>query len=219
MRGAPITKPRPAASAAALALAMACIALMAALLAPAPASARELTAPTRPDGTVMTVSDDVTRIHVDKLDAATHDAVKGAKMQILVKDTGEVVDEWTTDGTTHAFEKGLDVEVAYILREIEAPEGYEKIADVEFFANEMEGTGITIVGKPAHAELTDGYKVAVYEPHEEIVREVVEERELPPTTVTTTPKTGDAAPAAALGALALAAAAAMALALVKRKGE
>ena len=154
------------------------------------ALAREIPAPTRPDGKTMTVSDDITRIRVDKLDANTHEAVVGAKMQILVKETGEVVDEWTTDGKTHAFDKGLDVNVEYILREVEAPEGYEKIADVAFYANEMEATGLTLLGEPTHAELVDAYTVALYEPHEEIV--VVEERD--EYVGRTMPATGDRLP-------------------------
>ena len=195
---------------AAAAAALACALVLA--LAPS-AYAREVTAPTRPDGTAMTVSDDVTRIHVDKLDARTREAVKGAKMQIVERDTGRVVDEWVTDGTTHAFEKGLDVNVMYVLREAEAPEGYEKIADVEFFANEIEGTGITLVGAHDQAELTDAYKVALLEPHEEI--EVVEERV---EYVDRVVKTGDRLPVAALaGAAAVAAVAAGASVVLRRK--
>ena len=191
--------------------------LLAAALVPhvfAPqALAREISAPVRPDGSTMTVSDDITRIRVDKLDANTHEAVKGAKMQILVKETGEVVDEWTTDGTTHAFDKGLNVNVAYILHEVEAPEGYEKIADVEFFANEMEGTGLTLVGAPTHAALMDAYTVALYEPHEEIV--VVEERVEYINRVI--PATGDGLPIVALVGVAGIAAIAVGASVVMRR--
>ena len=173
---------------------------------------KEISAPTLPDGSTMTVSDDITRIHVDKIDERTHDAVKGARMQILVRDTGEVVDEWVTDGTTHEFEKGLDVNVVYVLREVEAPEGYEKIADVEFFANEMEGTGITLLTEREDVVLTDAYKVALYEPHEAAVA-VTERTEYRRGLVAT----GDVLPVAALAACACAALAVVVFAAVRRK--
>ena len=201
------------------------LAAILALTGPSTAHARELTTPTLPDGTTMTVSDDVTRIHVDKLDSRTHEFVVGARMQILVKETGEVVDEWTTNGTTHAFEKGLDVNVPYILREVEAPDGYAKIDDVEFFANEMEGTGITLVGASSdQADLFDGFRVALYEPHDEIVKEVVEERETEKTIITTssTPATGDNLIVPLVAGLAVVAACAAACAVValrRKKGE
>ena len=156
--------------------------LLACTLAPGQALAnREIGAPTLPDGSTMTVADDITRIHVNKLDAGTHEYVKGAKMQILVEETGEVVDEWTTDGTTHMLEKALDVNVRYVLREVEAPEGYSKVGDTVFIVNEMEGTGITIVSKDEETELSEYYKVTLYDRHDDVEVEVVktEDRQQP----------------------------------------
>ena len=118
------------------------------------------------------VSDDITRIHVTKVDAGTHEALKGAKMAIIERDTGVVVDEWITDGTTHETEKLLDVNKEYILRELEAPEGYEKVQDTIFEVNEMEGTGITIKDPvPSSTELSESYKVTIYDQHVDIVKE------------------------------------------------
>ena len=199
---------RTAFACAALALGLA-LAANASLFVPSALANKTISAPTRPDGTTMTVSDDITRIWVDKLDERTHDAVKGARMQILVRDTGEVVDEWVTDGTTHVFEKGLDVNVVYILREVEAPAGYEKISDVEFFANEMEGTGITLLTERDDIGLTDAYKVALYEPHEAVV--AVTERTAYRSGLVAT---GDGLPVVILGLIACSAAACAAIAFV-----
>ena len=162
MRRMGIGLPAVAGRAAAAAAAAACAALLAlSAFVPSAFANREISAPTLPDGSTMTVSDDVTRIQVDKLDERTHEAVKGARMQILARDTGEVVDEWTTDGATHVLEKGLDVDVVYILREAEAPEGYAKIDDVEFLANEVEGTGITLLTERERDLLTNADLLAM----------------------------------------------------------
>lgn len=126
----------------------------------------------------ITVSDDITRIHVNKLDAQTHEFVPGAVMQIIEKDTGSVVDEWTTDGTTHQNEKGLNVNVVYVLHEEQAPDGYAAVEDIEFMVNEMEGTGITILSDESDEwELTESYKVAVYDRSTAIIeQEQIEHR-------------------------------------------
>lgn len=147
------------------------------------------------------VSDDITRIHVTKVDAGTHEALKGAKMAIIERDTGVVIDEWTTDGTTHETEKLLDVNKEYILRELEAPEGYEKVQDTIFEVNEMEGTGITIKDPvPSSTELSEMYKVTIYDQHVSIVEEktVTQKRAVS----SSSPKTGDETPLIPVGALA-----------------
>ena len=167
-----------------------------------------------PEG--WSVSDDITRIHVTKVDAGTHEALKGAKMAIIERDSGVVVDEWTTDGTTHETEKLLDVNKEYILRELEAPEGYEKAQDTIFKVNEMEGTGITIIDPvPSSTELSDSYKVTIYDQHVDIVKEetVTKQR-----SVASSPKTGDETPLVPVAVLAgVALVAIVVLQLVKRR--
>jgi len=144
-----------------------------------------------------TVSDDITRVHVNKLDADTHEYVSGAQMAIINEETGEVVDEWVTGQGTHMNEKGLDVDVVYILREVGAPEGYDAVEDVRFVVNETEGTGITILSQGNDSELVESYKVNLYDkPHDsENVVTVTETRATPSaTTRAVAPKTGDEAP-------------------------
>ena len=194
---------------------------MALAFAPAAYANINLNAPT-------TVSDDITRLHVNKLDSATHEFVEGATMAIIKEDTGEVVDSWVTGKETHENEKGLDVNVVYILRELEAPEGYSKVKDIRFTVNEMEGTGITVLDIGDDAELVESYKLALYDariPAEEEVVVTQQSAATPTTgsTVTTTttttttqnttnapsssstkavaPKTGDEAPLSVIAGL------------------
>lgn len=107
------------------------------------------------------VSDDIVRVHVNKLDSDTRAYVEGASMAIIEKDTGTVVDEWVTGTSTHMNEKALNVGVTYILREISAPEGYKKVEDTEFVVNEIEGEGLTLL--TGSAELFDSYKLNLYD--------------------------------------------------------
>lgn len=127
----------------------------------------------------VTVSDDVTRVHVNKLDADTHEYVKGATMSIIEEETGTVVDSWVTGPSTHVNEKALNVGVVYILREVSAPEGYEKVSDVRFEIKQTEGEGISILSSDGEeVELTESYKLAVYDKAlpSENVQKVTKER-------------------------------------------
>ena len=179
-------------------LAVAAVALACFAFAPSAYANRQIDAPT-------TVSDDITRLHVNKLDADTHEYVQGAKMAIIDKETGEVVDEWTTGEDTHENEKNLVVDRVYILREIEAPEGFEKAADTEFKVNATEGEGITILSGD-DAELTQSYSLNLYDKAKDTEKEitVTNERNKEKTITTTkkvAPKTGDETPMSTVGIL------------------
>lgn len=113
-------------------------------------------------GVEAKVSDAVTKLDVAKLDPDTREYVKGAKIQIIEKDTGTVVDEWTTEGSIHSNNKQLDVNVHYILRETTTPDGYETAKDTEFYIDETEGVGVHIVSGE-NAELTQSYTINLYD--------------------------------------------------------
>lgn len=172
---------------AAMALLIAC-----AFVVPAYANT-QLDAPT-------TVSDDVTRLKVTKLDADTHEYVSGAKMAIINEETSEVVDSWVTGTASHENSKVLDVNVVYILRELEAPSGYDKVNDVRFIVNETEGSGITILSGGDGASLTESYKVSLYDKKQPIGKEIVAEKKVN-ASKTVAPKTGDETPLNAVAAL------------------
>ena len=88
------------------------------------------------------VQDNITRLEVHKLEKGSRDPVKGAVLQVIKRDTGEVIQEWTSDGTEnpHTIARNVDgklqgalnVNEEYILREVSVPEGYEKAKDVVF---------------------------------------------------------------------------------------
>ena len=171
----------------AVALALACV-----VLAPSAYANTQLGAPT-------TVSDDITRVHVNKLDADTHDYVVGASMAIIDEETGEVIDEWITDGSMHQYEKGsLVVERVYILRELAAPEGYARVDDVRFVVNEMEGKGLTVIsGTAGQFDQTSANVIALYDTavpveQETVVTETRASSSNP--TKAAAPKTGDETP-------------------------
>ena len=72
-------------------------------------------------------------ITVDKVDVLnTH--VKGAKMQLLSSD-GEILETWTTNGTTYELKTILKKGKKYIIREVYSPDNYQPAKDVEFTYN------------------------------------------------------------------------------------
>lgn len=100
------------------------------------------------DGTTTFVEmkDDVTRYQFDKVDE-NKKPIKGAKLQLL-DESGNIVDEWTTDGTAHVVVGKLIVGKKYTLREVAAPEGYEKAEDYIFeVGNTSELQTVTMVDK------------------------------------------------------------------------
>lgn len=73
---------------------------------------------------VVEMLDDDTKTEIKKTDSETGEPLKGAKLQLIQKETGEVVKEWVTDesGTVQFF--GLPAGV-YLVKEVEAPDGYQ----------------------------------------------------------------------------------------------
>lgn len=172
----------------------------------------------------VTVSDDVTRLEVSKLASDTHEYVAGATMAIIEEETGEVVDQWVTGSSAHSASKTLDVDTVYILREISAPDGYSEVQDVRFQVNATEGSGITILSSGSDAELTESYKVALYDEPTTSENETTVTKTTPSTTPNTTtsttvaPKTGDETPLSLAVALAaLGVSAILILQVVKRR--
>lgn len=83
--------------------------------------------------TQVEMVDDCTRVDAEKVDAATGEPLAGATMQV-VNAEGEVVEEWVSDEGHHRIEALVPGE--YVLRETEAPEGYELAEDVPFTVEE-----------------------------------------------------------------------------------
>lgn len=94
-------------------------------------------------------SDYRTTLTVSKVDATDGAAVAGAKLAIYkANDLNSPLVTWTTGDGSKAFERFLDQEKGvsldqdqeYVLRELEAPEGYEKAEDTHFT---LKSAGVT----------------------------------------------------------------------------
>lgn len=103
------------------------------------ATASDVTFTVNDDGTVtkVTMKDEITKLDISKVDATTSKEIEGAKLTLKDKETGEVIETWTSDKTPHRIE-GLEAGETYILHEDLAPIGYEIADDVEFT---VEDTG------------------------------------------------------------------------------
>ncbi len=72
--------------------------------------------------------DDITKLEINKYraNAKTNEdkPLAGAVLKLTDKETGEIVDQWTTDGTTHKIYEKLTAGKTYVLEELSAPAGY-----------------------------------------------------------------------------------------------
>ena len=169
---------------------------LACCLAPAAFANITLEAPTA-------VYDDVTRLEVSKLEAGTHNYLEGATLQVVEKDTGTVVDEWTTGTAAHEITRVLDVETVYVLKEKKAPKGYDTAGDVEFSLNEAAGSGIQILSGD-DAEQAGDYGINLF--NTKISKKVVHKKSTKSSDAGILPRTGDQVTAWIVGALVLVAA-------------
>ena len=102
-------------------------------------------------------------------------------MQIINKETGKIVEEWTTSDETKVIE-GLS-HGDYILREITAPDGFQKILDIEFTVNDDNGVTIlevtdeltkTIIEKvDENGKYLSGSHLQIIDENGEVVREFI----------------------------------------------
>ena len=74
---------------------------------------------------------EITKWDFTKKDITTDVEIPGAKMQVLDKETGKVIEEWISTREPHRI-KGLLVGKTYILHEELAPNGYLQASDIEF---------------------------------------------------------------------------------------
>ena len=88
------------------------------------------------EGYITTVSgtdliNTITSVKISKVDIANGEELEGATIQLIDKETGEVVEEWTSTNKAHEV-TGLTTGKTYILRETVAPEGYSITSDTTF---------------------------------------------------------------------------------------
>lgn len=135
------------------------------------------------------VADEVTKLIVSKLDQ-NGNYLKGAHLQIVEKDTNKVVCDWISTDSSFASLRKLNVNTVYVLKEIEAPEGYKRAQDTEF---KLDDYGI-VTKISGDAKLVDDQTFNLYNTKETVQKVVYKENR---TTVTTNTirnvfvKTGD----------------------------
>lgn len=98
--------------------------------------AEDVTFTVNTDGSITHVEmyDIPTSVSIRKVDADGKD-ISGAILQLLDKE-GEVIEEWTTDGTAHVLTATLIAGETYTLHEVSAPDGYEVAEDQTFTVDE-----------------------------------------------------------------------------------
>lgn len=97
------------------------------------------------------------KVEIKKVDSEGKN-LPGAKMQILDQN-GKVIEEFITTKETYIAKNLKELE-EYILREVEAPEGYEKAADVKFTVTKEKNQTVTMVDKKlkGYIEMNDAPK-------------------------------------------------------------
>ena len=73
---------------------------------------------------------ELTRTEIIKVDGITGKALSGAKLQLKEKDSGQIIADWTSGPKAHVL-TGLKAGSTYIISELTAPDGYEKMVDLE----------------------------------------------------------------------------------------
>ena len=97
------------------------------------ATTSDITFTIKEDGTPTKVimKDEITKVDISKVDATTSKEIEGAQLTLTDKETGQVVEQWTSTHEPHRI-KGLTVNKTYILHEVAAPNGYQVASDIEF---------------------------------------------------------------------------------------
>lgn len=101
------------------------------------------------------VYDEATTITFNKQETNTHNWVEGAKLQVIEKATGKVVEEWTTKASGEVLTAKLNVDTPYILHEVSAPDGYAVAKDVEFTIDSYGKLSVTSGTEDGNASLND----------------------------------------------------------------
>lgn len=80
-----------------------------------------------------TFSDELLKVDISKVAITGGPELPGAELSIIDKETGEVIESWTSTNEVHRISKGkLKESHTYILHENLAPIGYELAQDIEF---------------------------------------------------------------------------------------
>lgn len=84
------------------------------------------------DSNKVVMYDDATKMEFSKLSITDGQELPGCKMKVTDKETGKVMDEWTSTEFSHVIEGKYVVGKTYILSESKPADGYATATDVEF---------------------------------------------------------------------------------------
>lgn len=76
------------------------------------------------------------RIIIRKCDASTNELISGAKLRLSAAGSGDVIEEWVTDGKDKSI-IGLNGSTEYVLEEVSAPDGYYTASEIRFLPTEL----------------------------------------------------------------------------------
>lgn len=102
----------------------------------------------------ITMYDEKNVVLITKTDLSGTKELPGAKLQLIqiVNGAEKVLEAWTSTNTEYKVTSKLEAGVNYILREIDAPDGYTLAEDVKFTVN-RDGTPTRVVMKDAPTEV------------------------------------------------------------------
>lgn len=87
---------------------------------------------------VVRMVDDTTKVEISKSDMAGSEEIPGCELEITDKETGKVIDSWTSTEEKHLIEQVLVIGKTYVLTEKRPAEGYVTADSIEFT---VEDTG------------------------------------------------------------------------------
>ena len=102
---------------------------------------------------VIMVEDEAIKLEVNKVDVRTNQKLEGAVFAVYDGETAEEIVSWTSDKETN-YNLGalLVADRKYVLKEVQAPEGYRTIGDVEF-----------VIDREGKVELLTESNLVIYE--------------------------------------------------------
>ena len=108
------------------------------------------------DGDLLTITcmNKPTEMEFSKQDITTFEELPGAHITVTDKDTGKVVDEWTSTNETHII-KYLVEGKEYIMTEMIAPENYELAESITFTAKDGQKIIMKDKRKPVSVDTSD----------------------------------------------------------------
>ena len=90
----------------------------------------------RQEDAVVRMVDDTTKVEISKTDITGSEEIEGCRLQITDKETGEVIEKWTSTKEKHIIEQKFIAGKTYVLTEKKPADGYATAADVEFTVND-----------------------------------------------------------------------------------